>query len=267
MYYYGARYYEPRLSLWMSVDRFQEKYPNISTYCFSANNPIGILDIGGDSLRIDDKNLSLLYIDGKLYRQNGIQYTDKLKGFTQKVVSALDELRKSTEGASMISELQSSSNNFVIKDGASEFKASNVTKAYAQQIQNDPSATAQKEALLNKGIDLSGGSGGTISWNSYGAVLATSEGGQVSKETDLAHEMFHALDANRGLLDSRSENGIKRSEWQAVFRENILRKQLRRPLRTHYRTNKDQDGNFVEGSGPSMLSDENKPILPVWYKR
>ena len=267
MYYYGARYYEPRLSLWMSVDRFQEKYPNISTYCFSANNPIGILDIGGDSLRIDNKNLSLLYIDGKLYRQNGIQYTDKLKGFTKKVVSALDVIRKGTEGASMISELQSSSNNFVIKDGASEFKESNATKAYAQQIQNDPSATAQKEALLNKGIDLSGGSGGTIFWNSYGAVLATLEGGQVSKETDLAHEMFHALDANRGLLDSRFENGIKRSEWQAVFRENILREQLGRPLRTHYRTNKDQDGNFVKGSGPFMLSDKNKPILPVWYKR
>ena len=26
MYYYGARYYESRLSLWMSVDRFAEKY-------------------------------------------------------------------------------------------------------------------------------------------------------------------------------------------------------------------------------------------------
>ena len=26
MYYYGARYYEPRLSLWMSTDPMQEKY-------------------------------------------------------------------------------------------------------------------------------------------------------------------------------------------------------------------------------------------------
>lgn len=90
--------------------------------------------------------------------------------------------------------------------------------------------------MLNKGFDLSGGSGGTISWNSHGAVLATSIGGSVSKETDLAHEMFHALDANKGLLDDRSENGIKRSEWQAVYRENILREQLNRPLRTHYIT-------------------------------
>ena len=28
MYYYGARYYEPRLSLWVSVDPKQEAYPN-----------------------------------------------------------------------------------------------------------------------------------------------------------------------------------------------------------------------------------------------
>ena len=33
MYYYGARYYEPRLSLWMSTDPLQEKYPNINSYC------------------------------------------------------------------------------------------------------------------------------------------------------------------------------------------------------------------------------------------
>ena len=38
---------------------------------------------------IENKNLSLLYIDGKLYQQNGIQYTAKLKGFVRKAFSAL----------------------------------------------------------------------------------------------------------------------------------------------------------------------------------
>ena len=33
MYYYGARYYEPRLSLWMSCDPMQEKYAYITSYC------------------------------------------------------------------------------------------------------------------------------------------------------------------------------------------------------------------------------------------
>nr|WP_255491334.1 RHS repeat-associated core domain-containing protein [Dysgonomonas sp. ZJ279] len=32
LYYYGARYYDPRTSLWISTDPLQEKYPNISSY-------------------------------------------------------------------------------------------------------------------------------------------------------------------------------------------------------------------------------------------
>ena len=52
MYYYGARYYEPRLSLWMSVDRFAEKYYNISPYSFGADNPLISIDINGDSLLV-----------------------------------------------------------------------------------------------------------------------------------------------------------------------------------------------------------------------
>lgn len=97
--------------------------------------------------------------------------------------------------------------------------------------------------------------------------MATLNGGTISEETDLAHEMFHALDANRGLLDKRSYNGLERSEWQAVYRENILRGQLNRPLRTYYITTKDPSGNYVGGDGPSMLAGKNIPILPYWYKK
>ena len=32
MYYYGARYYEPKLSLWMSANPLEEDYPNLSAY-------------------------------------------------------------------------------------------------------------------------------------------------------------------------------------------------------------------------------------------
>ena len=40
LYYYGARYYEPRLSLWMSTDIEKEKYPDVTPYCYVANNPV-----------------------------------------------------------------------------------------------------------------------------------------------------------------------------------------------------------------------------------
>ena len=267
LYYYGARYYDPRVSLWISTDRFEEKYPNVTAYSFTANNPMKFLDINGDSLRIEDKKLSLLYISGNLYNQNGQKYDGKISGFMKKAVSALDVIRKGTEGENMISELQSSTNNFIIKKGQSKFTAANNHKAYSNQFMNDPSVASTKEVLLKAGIDLSGGSGGVISWNPNGSILATLNGGTISEETDLAHEMFHALDANRGLLDKRSYNGLERSEWQAVYRENILRGQLNRPLRTYYITTKDPSGNYVGGDGPSMLAGKNIPILPYWYKK
>ena len=55
MYYYGARYYEPRLSLWMSTDASQEKHPNITTYCYAVANPIKFIDPDGNDIVITGK--------------------------------------------------------------------------------------------------------------------------------------------------------------------------------------------------------------------
>ena len=51
MYYYGARYYEPRLSLWMSTAPMEEKYPDYSTYIYAAQNPIAYSDPTGMEIR------------------------------------------------------------------------------------------------------------------------------------------------------------------------------------------------------------------------
>ena len=47
MYYYGARYYEPRLSLWVSTDPLGETAPHITVYCYTANNPTILIDPDG----------------------------------------------------------------------------------------------------------------------------------------------------------------------------------------------------------------------------
>lgn len=66
MYYYGARYYDPRISQFLSSDRFAKKYPNLTPYSYCANNPINAVDVRGDSISTSKLNDA----QRKLYNEN-----------------------------------------------------------------------------------------------------------------------------------------------------------------------------------------------------
>lgn len=55
MYYYGARYYDPSLSIWMSVDPLAEQFPNFSPYNYTMNNPINMIDPDGRAAEGPDR--------------------------------------------------------------------------------------------------------------------------------------------------------------------------------------------------------------------
>ena len=70
LYYYGARYYDPKVSLWLNVDPLAEKYPNISPYTYVANNPINAIDPDGKLI---------IFINGQHYGDGGRrEYWNKL---------------------------------------------------------------------------------------------------------------------------------------------------------------------------------------------
>ncbi len=50
IYHAGARGYDPVLGRFMQIDRFYDKYPNMSTYQYGGNNPLYFIDVNGDSL-------------------------------------------------------------------------------------------------------------------------------------------------------------------------------------------------------------------------
>lgn len=59
MYYYGARYYDPRLSVFISVDPLAEVQPDKTPYHFVSNNPI---------TRVDPTGM----LDGDYYDRDGV---------------------------------------------------------------------------------------------------------------------------------------------------------------------------------------------------
>lgn len=55
LYYYGARYYDPKTSVWISVDPLAEKYPNMSSYVYCADNPVKYIDPDGKDWFVNDQ--------------------------------------------------------------------------------------------------------------------------------------------------------------------------------------------------------------------
>ncbi|SFJ20247.1 RHS repeat-associated core domain-containing protein [Myroides guanonis] len=64
-YYYGARYYDPGASIFLSVDPLAEKMPNYNPYVYTFNNPINLTDPTG---MVPEKG------DGHYYGSDGTTY-------------------------------------------------------------------------------------------------------------------------------------------------------------------------------------------------
>jgi RHS repeat-associated protein len=58
LYYYGARYYDPKVSIWLSVDPLAEVQPDKTPYHFCSNNPVNRIDPTG-------------MLDGDIYNLKG----------------------------------------------------------------------------------------------------------------------------------------------------------------------------------------------------
>jgi len=58
-YYYGARYYDPKWSIFIGVDPLADKYPDWSSFAYCYNNPIRYVDPDGRAPE------DIIYIDSK----------------------------------------------------------------------------------------------------------------------------------------------------------------------------------------------------------
>ena len=229
LYYYGARYLNPSIALWLSTDPLQGKYPGMSPYNYCAGNPVKLVDPDGRSSFIWDSSeeggwIMYDYEHDKFYKELSVgniskdEYTPPQGSFLYSVRNDYRKLGETTTGQQMIEYFSDAKNEVRI-------------------IQSQNRSGCVKEephhVLFNeKGGDIIPTTSGTDGSNSPTWVI-------------LGYELAHKID-----YDKRGKNvcnkewftfgwgsiseKIVESEKYATHIENKLRSEAGLPLRTHY---------------------------------
>jgi RHS repeat-associated protein len=112
LYYYGARYYTPEVSVWLSVDPLADKYPSMSPFMYCAGNPMRYIDPDGRVIVDPKSNRKVAIVNGewrtiKRYDRNGnAVYGNVSKKFVKSSQPILDLLISTKTGMTIYNSFQ-----------------------------------------------------------------------------------------------------------------------------------------------------------------
>lgn len=213
MYDYGARFYDPGICRFTTMDPMCEKYYHLSPYIYCGNNPVNAIDMKGDTIIYIHDNTQYYY----MMKGDASGFYDKQGNMLKnqgayELSGALQEIQSGEMGNKLVSFLSNSTKNVSIR-----FAMENETHNYYNSS--------------------------TVNWNPTENAVGMDENFKqdVPAYISLAHELFHVRDnfmfGNKeiGLWYKTSKGGnISMKEYYTSLNENLIRAEHGLPLRQYY---------------------------------
>ena len=219
MYDYGARHYDPSLGRFFKIDRFAEKYFEMTPYQYAANNPMYYVDINGDSINVAPIQ--------KYDQRNGTNYLDQITndlseqtGLTYSVNENGQLVYAANEGGDAIISLTIDSDGNIVEQGSQEARdimtdaISNTTTAYSR-ITSGRSSSVVGGGLININPNqISGMMNGANNINPKTLGMGMT----------FMHETLHSA-LGGGLRDAPRGSGVG-ATGDVVDRMNVVRSEM-----------------------------------------
>ena len=164
--YFGARYYNSDLSIWLSVDPMADKYPHQSNYVYCSNNPLRIIDPDGmDEYEFDTKGKLMNVIENENADILRVVKTDRNGN-----VKTDRDGNKKVKATSREFEAGSIADGGNVKLGPDQFDATVLTMS-----EKGEGSRVEMFEFLAENTDSEWGTyAGTRSWGDYDGRIATS---------------------------------------------------------------------------------------------
>ncbi|HMQ70618.1 MAG TPA: RHS repeat-associated core domain-containing protein, partial [Ignavibacteria bacterium] len=235
---YGARWFDPEIAKWRSIDPMAEKYYPLSSYSYVADNPLIFVDPDGNRI----------IVNGQIWTM-GAKFEGEDDSFGAKIFNTLNTIaEKSQSGKKWLNELADLETfDFNIKESSQRLN---------RFVPDNESEIYKDENGRNKAtIPEPGGGTVFVNLNAQEGAVETETGFQFDFEANLSHELIgHGIDVKEGRNDENRAPGqiIENNEYSASERENIIRAEMGKPLRTHY------------GNSPLInWSNKNKAMIAI----
>ncbi len=190
--YFGARYLDSKLGLWLSVDPMADDYPSISPYMYVAGNPIRLIDPDGEKIYIIDPETGKkhLYIPG----QTKAEF--KKGSYVFKVAYTLDRITNS----------------------------GNDVYSIVQTLSGDETTIVITEGIWNERGAISGltAYGGTIPWSPHGGAIYNTIRNTPARILlhELGHVFYEKYDPE-GILKTRPNSYLEQIAWEEDMKDKV----------------------------------------------